>query len=110
MLLTKGNTEEQKLKVERSGIEGFFSKVVIVPEKDVETYHRVVDELAIDPQQTWMIGNSPRSDINPAPAACLNAVYIPHPHTWHSNTRRFQHSGEGRVLTLSSFADLRTCF
>ncbi len=83
MLLTKGDAEEQKLKVERSGIEEFFRRVVIVPEKDVETYHRVVDELAIDPQQTWMIGNSPRSDINPALAAGLNAIYIPHPHTWH---------------------------
>src|SRR5205807_7172189 len=77
-LLTKGDSEEQKLKVEQSGIEGYFRQVVIVPEKDVSTYHRIVSELQIDPQHTWMIGNSPRSDINPALAAGLNAVYIPH--------------------------------
>ena len=29
-----------------------------------------------------MIGNSPRSDINPALRAGLRAVFIPHPHTW----------------------------
>ena len=32
--------------------------------------------------RTWMIGNSPRSDINPAVRAGLSAVLIPHPHTW----------------------------
>jgi putative hydrolase of the HAD superfamily len=110
MLLTKGDTEEQRLKVDRSGIEGFFKHVVIVQEKDVETYHRVVDELELDLKQTWMIGNSPRSDINPALVAGLNAVYIPHPHTWHLEHEEIQHTGDGRVLTLSRFANLRTSF
>lgn len=109
-LLTKGDSEEQKLKVERSGIEEYFNRIVIVPEKDVTTYHRVVDELQIDPQRAWMVGNSPRSDINPALAAGLNAVYIPHPHTWHLEHEEVQNTGEGRLLTLSTFADLRTSF
>ena len=110
LLLTKGDLEEQKLKVERSGIEGFFRQVIIVPEKDVATYHRVVSELRVEPKHTWMIGNSPRSDINPSLAAGLNAVYIPHPHTWHLEHEEVKNAGEGRVLTLSSFADLRTYF
>ena len=109
-LLTKGDSEEQKLKVERSGIEEYFKQVVIVPEKDVNTYQRVVSELQIDPQQAWMVGNSPRSDINPALDAGLNAVYIPHPHTWHLEHEEVQYVEEGRLLTLSTFADLRTSF
>ena len=110
LLLTKGDLEEQKLKVERSGIEGFFRQVVIVPEKDVATYHRVVTELRLESKQTWMVGNSPRSDINPSLAAGLNAVYIPHPHTWHLEHEEVKNAGEGRVLTLSTFADLRSHF
>ena len=110
LLLTKGDLEEQKLKVERSGIEGFFRQVVIVPEKDVATYHRVVTELRLESKQTWMVGNSPRSDINPSLAAGLNAVYIPHPHTWHLEHEEVKNAGEGRVLTLPTFADLRTYF
>jgi putative hydrolase of the HAD superfamily len=109
-LLTKGDSEEQKLKVERSGIEDYFKQVVIVPEKDVTTYRRVVNELHIDPKRTWMIGNSPRSDINPALAAGLNAVFIPHPHTWHVEHEEIQNIGEGRLLTLSTFAELATSF
>jgi putative hydrolase of the HAD superfamily len=109
-LLTKGDVEEQKLKVERSGIEESFRQVMIVPEKDVATYHRVVGELQVDPQHTWMVGNSPRSDINPALAAGLNAVYIPHPHTWHFEHEEVQNTGDGQLLTLSAFANMCTYF
>ncbi len=110
ILLTKGDIEEQKLKVEQSGIEGFFRLVVIVLEKDLATYQRIISEVGVDPHQTWMVGNSPRSDINPALAAGLNAVYIPHPHTWRLEHEEVTSTGEGRLLTLSSFADLRTYF
>lgn len=109
-MLTKGDSEEQKLKVERSGIEEFFKQVVIVSEKDVTTYHQIVNELQIDPQRTWMIGNSPRSDINPALTAGLNAVFIPHPYTWHLEHEEVKYVGEGRLLTLSTFADLANSF
>jgi putative hydrolase of the HAD superfamily len=109
-LLTKGDPEEQKLKVERSGLEQYFRQVVIVPEKDVATYARVTGALQVEPKQTWMIGNAPRSDINPALAAGLNAVYIPHPHTWHLEHEEVERQGEGQLLTLAAFAELRTYF
>lgn len=110
VLLTKGDTEEQKLKVERAGVEQYFREIVVVPEKDTATYQHVVQKLQVDPKHTWMIGNSPRSDINPALAAKLNAVYIPHPHTWHLEHEEVQHIGEGQLLTLSAFTELRTHF
>ncbi len=110
ILLTKGDLEEQKLKVERSGIEQYFREVVIVQEKDVATYHRVVEEMHIDAKNAWMIGNSPRSDINPALAANLNAVYIPHPHTWRLEHEEVKNSGGGQLLKLSAFAELRAHF
>ena len=110
LLLTKGDAEEQKLKVERSGIEHYFRQVEIVPEKDVSTYHRLVKELQVDSRHTWMIGNSPRSDINPALAAGLNAVFIPHPHTWHFEHEEVQNSNDGTLLTLSAFSELRNHF
>jgi putative hydrolase of the HAD superfamily len=109
-LVTKGDHEEQTLKVERSGIENFFKKVVVVPEKDIAAYQQLLNELPVDPPHTWMIGNSPRSDINPALAAGLHAVYIPHPHTWHLEHEEVQPPADGRLLTLASFADLRSYF
>ncbi|HET9224258.1 MAG TPA: HAD family hydrolase [Roseiflexaceae bacterium] len=109
-LFTKGDLEEQQLKVERSGITGYFRQVLIEPEKDVATYQRIIGELDVDPQQTWMVGNSPRSDINPAVAAGLKAVYIPHQHTWRLEHEEIEYAGEERVLMLAAFAELRVHF
>jgi putative hydrolase of the HAD superfamily len=56
-----------------------------------------------------MVGNSPRSDINPALDAGLNAVFIPHPDTWeleHSELR----SGVGKIVIVQTFRDLREHF
>jgi putative hydrolase of the HAD superfamily len=107
ILLTKGDLDEQQGKIERSGIKEYFRQTVIVQEKDMATYHRIVQENQFDANQTWMIGNSPRSDINPALAAGLNAVFIPHPHTWRLEHEQIQDTGDGRLLTLATFADLR---
>ena len=81
-LFTKGHPEEQKLKLDRSGLGIYFGHTAIVKEKDAEAYARLLEEQRLDSRRAWMIGNSPKSDINPALAAGLNAVYIPHPHTW----------------------------
>lgn len=110
VLLTKGDLEEQRLKVERSGIEASFRSVLIVQEKNVATYHQVISELRADPGQTWMVGNSPRSDINPALAAGLNAIYIPHPHTWRLEHEEVERTEDGRLLTLTTFTELRSHF
>ena len=82
-LFTKGHPEEQKLKVDRSGLGVYFGHTAIVREKDAPTYAALVAERRLDPKRTWMIGNSPKSDINPALEAGLNAVFIPHDRTWH---------------------------
>lgn len=110
ILLTKGDREEQLLKVEQSGVEQFFREVVVVHEKRVATYREIVSQLQLDPKATCMIGNSPRSDINPALAAGLNAVFIPHPHTWHFEHEEVASINDGRLLTLARFADLRNHF
>jgi len=110
VLLTKGAVEEQTLKVERSGIERYFARVLIVAEKNIAAYRELVAQLQIDPTQTWMIGNSPRSDINPALASGLNAVYIPHPHTWLMEHEEVQNAGTGQLLQLQRFSDLRAHF
>jgi len=109
MLLTKGHPEEQRLKIDRSGLEPFFNATAVVHEKTEETYRAIVQERQLDPARTWMIGNSPRSDINPALAAGLNAVFIPHEHTWRLEKEEIVPGG-GRLLTLRAFGELRAHF
>ena len=108
-LFTKGHPEEQKLKIDRSGLGTYFGHTAIVKEKDVAAYRDLVADRGIDPKRAWMAGNSAKSDINPALEAGLNAVFIPHPHTWTLEREEIR-PGKGRLLTLERFTDLKAHF
>jgi len=108
-LFTKGHQEEQKLKIDRSGLGAWFSHTAIVKEKDAMAYRALVGERGFDPERTWMIGNSPKSDINPALEAGLRAVFVPHAHTWVLEKQEIR-PGNGRLLIVERFADLRAHF
>ncbi len=82
ILVTKGAREEQTSKLERSGLRSLFAAVEVPAEKDEAMYRDLLARHALVAAETWMIGNSPRSDVNPALAAGLNAVFIPHDFTW----------------------------
>lgn len=109
-LFTKGHPEEQKLKIDRSGLGQYFAHTAIVREKDREAYSKLADERGIDRCRAWMIGNSPKSDINPALAAGWNAVYVPHPQTWGLEKEEIARLGRGELLVLDRFVDLRQHF
>jgi putative hydrolase of the HAD superfamily len=108
-LFTKGHPEEQKLKIDRSGLGIYFGHTAIVKEKDTDSYAALVHDRSMDPQRTWMIGNSHKSDINPALAAGLNAVFVPHERTWHLEQTDLG-TGLGRLLILERFSELRDHF
>jgi putative hydrolase of the HAD superfamily len=82
LVVTKGDSQEQHDKLQRSGLAGFFSAVEVLAEKREAAYRELANRHACDPATTWMIGNSPKSDINPSLAAGLNAVFVPHDFTW----------------------------
>jgi putative hydrolase of the HAD superfamily len=111
ILMTKGALAEQAGKVERSGLKDYFSEVEIVAEKDVGTYRNVISKYDLPGDSTWMIGNSPKSDINPALAAGLNAVFVPHGNTWvleHEEVAEAQ--PPTRLLIVKEFAGLKDHF
>jgi putative hydrolase of the HAD superfamily len=111
ILMTKGAVPEQSGKVERSGLAGFFEAVEIVAEKDTETYRSMAAKYDLKPQSTWMVGNSPRSDINPSLAADLNAVFVPHDNTWILEHEEVQAPRPNRqILVLDKFSTLRSHF
>ena len=109
-LFTKGHAEEQRLKVDRSGLGRYFNHMAIVKEKDAAAYRCLSQERGFDPALTWMIGNSPKSDINPALEAGLNAVLVPHPHTWVLERQDLHEGHDGRLIKVQRFPDLRRHF
>ena len=111
ILVTKGAVAEQTGKIERSGLKQHFAATEIVAEKDAAIYQSIVEKYSLPHESTWMIGNSPRSDINPALAAGLHAVFVPHGNTWileHDEVNAA--SPPKKLLIVGSFAELREHF
>ncbi len=108
-LFTKGDPAEQRAKIGRSGIGGHFHHREIVREKNRAAYQAMIAARRLEPARCWMIGNSPKSDINPALEAGMSAVFIPHPNTWRLEKEEIRDGG-GRLLVLERFSDLAVYF
>jgi putative hydrolase of the HAD superfamily len=111
ILVTKGDVDEQQNKLRRSGLAPHFSAVEVLPEKHAEAYLSLSAHHSCEASTTWMIGNSPRSDINPALAAGLNAIFIPHDFTWVLEHEVVHLPPTGQtLLELPAFSDLTLHF
>ncbi|MDQ1469244.1 MAG: putative hydrolase of the superfamily [Bryobacterales bacterium] len=108
-LCTKGDPDEQNRKIDNSGLRALFAHCAVVKEKSLETYENLANVRGFDLSRTWMIGNSPKSDINPALKAGLRAVFVPHERTWSLEREEIQ-DPEGRLLVLERFSDLASLF
>ena len=111
ILMTKGAFAEQTGKVERSGLKDYFAAIEVVAEKDVAIYRDIISKYDLPTDSTWMVGNSPKSDINPALAAGINAVFVPHGNTWileHDEVAEAK--PPSRLLIVETFVGLRSYF
>jgi len=109
-LFTKGAEAEQMAKIDRSGLKPYFAHCAIVKEKNREAYLELAKSQTFDLSRTWMIGNSPKSDVNPALQAGLRAVYIPHARTWTLEREELCSNHRGRLITLQKFSELTELF
>jgi putative hydrolase of the HAD superfamily len=108
MIFTKGRRDEQMRKLRRSGLGRYFKRMETPHEKDVHAYRRLIRDAELDPTASFMIGNSPRSDINPAVRAGLGAVFIPYPHTWELEQEEI--APHERIIEITAFRDLVDIF
>jgi putative hydrolase of the HAD superfamily len=107
ILVTKGDEVEQRDKLERSGLARHFVAVEVLREKNDAAYRELAERHGWERARTWMIGNSPKSDINPALAAGLHAVFIAHDFTWVLEHEVVHAAPAGqRLLELGSFGEL----
>ncbi len=108
-ICTKGDVTEQNNKIDRSGLRPLFAHCEVVKEKNRAAYERLADVRGFDPDRTWMIGNSPKSDINPSLEAGLRAVFVPHARTWGLEKEEIRDPG-GRLVVVERFRDLGALF
>jgi putative hydrolase of the HAD superfamily len=106
MLVTKGDSHEQRKKIERSGLGRYFRWLEIVPRKDEGIYKEILEKYGIPAERFMMIGNSLRSDVLPIAAIGGLGVYIANDTNWaHENELKKEWEGL-EYETLESFLDL----
>jgi putative hydrolase of the HAD superfamily len=80
-LCTKGDPLVQKQRIDQSGLERFFPRIYIVPTKEESQFEVILRDVGCDSDKACSIGNSIKSDINPALNLGMYAIFVPGP-TW----------------------------
>lgn len=104
VLLTKGDPIVQQRRVDDSGLRDCFERVEIVDEKTETVFKEIVSDFNVRPEDTWSVGNSLASDVNPALRAGLNAVWID-AHVW-DHERREVEAAHARLVVLDALTQL----
>jgi putative hydrolase of the HAD superfamily len=81
VLATKGKTRLQRDKVRRLRLKRCFTKLYFLKKKTSREYRMILSDLAVPYNRVWVVGNSIRSDINPALQIGLRSIWIPRK-TW----------------------------
>lgn len=106
VVATKGDLLDQQRKLKRSGLEEYFHHVEIMSDKREDDYRKLVQRLAVEPQDFLMVGNSLKSDILPVVAIGGHAVYVPYHTTWQHEVVSPEER-KGGYHTLESLSDFR---
>ena len=108
-ILTKGEFDEQEGKILRAKVNHCVKNYFILPEKNDQAYQKLMAENGWRAEETCMVGNSPKSDINPALRCGMYAIHIPYRDTWKLDDEPLL-DAPGRLLVLKKFTDLKTIF
>jgi putative hydrolase of the HAD superfamily len=101
-LLTKGDSDVQRRRIEQSGLADLFDLVQIVASKTPDVVAAVVQRLGVPLDTALSVGNSVRSDVLPALAAGVQPIWID-AHVWEWER---EHGGlpEDGVVEVASLA------
>lgn len=78
LLYTLGDYETQWAKVTQLGMDRFFDRtdIYIVAQKNSTQLRQILNENGLTPDDVWMVGNSLKSDINPALELGIKCIWI----------------------------------
>jgi putative hydrolase of the HAD superfamily len=80
-LVTNGDKRQQRRKIERWDLAGFFDVIVIEGEfgmgkPEEQVYRHVLDALAVAPASAWMVGDNLEWDVAAPQRLGLSAVWV----------------------------------
>jgi len=107
VLHTGGEESNQYRKITQLELSAYFdTRIFISKHKDTAALRRIVEQLQLDPSDTWMIGNSLRTDVLPGLTVGVNVIHIPAEDEWEYNNIDLDIKPQGAFLTLRSLVDI----
>lgn len=76
ILYTRGDRQIQENKINQTKIAPYFQKIYISKSKSFTQLQQILDEMNIDPSQSWMIGDEILTDVNHALACGMNVMRV----------------------------------
>ncbi|WP_328586953.1 HAD family hydrolase [Paenibacillus tuaregi] len=107
ILYTGGEQAIQQRKIEQMKLAAYFQeRIYIRQHKNQEALEQILSSRHFDRDNTWMIGNSLRTDIIPALAAGINTIYIKLPNEWAYNVVELKNKPSTAMYTVSSLEEV----
>ncbi len=103
-LLTAGEKWVQEKRIRDFHLRGIFRAIEVVDVKNEAAFSAFCRKYGVEPEQSWLVGDSLRSDIKPALAVGLNAIWVPN-----ANWREAEHDDlpdNPRFRTVNGFSDI----
>lgn len=102
VLLTKGEEWVQRKRITEAGLANSFEYIAITSTKDGVQFLELLTRFEADPRDSWSVGNSLASDINPALRLDMNGIWI-EAHVW-EHERRETTPAEGRLFIVEELS------
>jgi putative hydrolase of the HAD superfamily len=103
-LLTRGDVQVQEARIAHCGLAKWFRDIHIVDEKSSEQFAATLRTMGATTSTAWSVGNSRRSDIDPALAIGMRAIWID-AHVWEYE-RRFSAQEHDCLFVASSILEV----
>lgn len=106
-LHTGGDEANQRRKITQLELAAYFEHRIFISEhKDTTALSDILKTIKADPNVTWMVGNSLRTDIVPALEMDIHAIYIPAEHEWQYNMVDVNVEDSRPFLTVDSLQEV----
>ena len=107
-LLTRGIPEFQLKKIKTLKIDKYFKTIQVVEKKGVPEFQNFLQEIKAQPSDCWVIGDSIKSDINPAIDLGIDPILYLYTHHTYFWRQEYGALAEGAFYLAKSLSEVKS--
>jgi putative hydrolase of the HAD superfamily len=106
-LITRGHCSWQMQKVCAVGINDYFEFINVVSKKDVGVFRQAILDMEFPVKDTWIVGDSIKSDINPGLEIGANCILYNYKHPHYHWRQDYEPNAIGHFYKVNKLEDIR---